>query len=261
MRAGEDTHVLSTCTRVILPASRLRASAAEAAPANVEMSADGAFAHDAECNGDAQTHAYGSVCFSGRQPRGCQYQTGASQHQHGLAASLALMPYSSISRPAVSVDLLHTCPSLTPPTPPRILGRALQNLAQAHSHLPNAAVHVPLPRGDGAELLHSELEDPALLLLALDLGAHEAQLALAGDGLCLDLLEDLGSALRGGSCRSRLEAGDERRGKERPGRPDEVGRGMGMGSLSVSAPAQHAPFAVCRRRGWTWCFEVRVVEG
>lgn len=66
-----------------------------------------------------------------------------------------------------------------------------------NSHLANAAEHPPLVLRDGPEFAHGELENPALLLLALCLGAHEAQLTLRGDRLRLDLLQDLGSACSG----------------------------------------------------------------
>lgn len=62
---------------------------------------------------------------------------------------------------------------------------------QQHPHLSNTAEHLVLLSRDRVKLTHSELEDLALLLLVLDLGAHDAQLALRVDCLRLDLLKDL----------------------------------------------------------------------
>lgn len=59
------------------------------------------------------------------------------------------------------------------------------------SHLANTTVQLSLSLGHAGQFPHSELEDLLLLLLLLDLGADDGALALAVDGLRLDLLQNL----------------------------------------------------------------------
>lgn len=86
--------------------------------------------------------------------------------------------------------------------------------ARPYSHLAYSTVQSALSLGHRRQLPHGELEDLLLLLLLLDLSANDRRLALAIDGLRLDLLQDLGT-------------------------------------VSKPVITLHLPCAECRQRGWT----------
>lgn len=85
---------------------------------------------------------------------------------------------------------------------------------EKHPHLADSTVQLSLSLGHTGQFPHGELEDLLLLLLLLDLRADDGALALAVDGLRLDLLQDL------------------------------------VASASSSQKFS-LPYAACRRRGWT----------
>lgn len=99
-----------------------------------------------------------------------------------------------LDEPAVSCWPHHQSSSRRPQKQSeRALSNSRASDAWANSHLADSAVQLALSLRHRREFPHGELEDLLLLLLLLDLSADDRRLALAVDGLRLDLLQDLGT--------------------------------------------------------------------